>query len=250
MRGSGAFAWAEEVGRPWLALSIALPLLMLATAAWLLALRPHAARSVAAPTAIPPTTAVVAAVAETALPTAAPPLPSSTPTPTASPTVTPSPSPTATPLPPSGPPTRIVAPAIGLDSPVIETGYRLTTIGGNPAAEWVVPRDLAGYHEGTAFPGHPGNTVISGHHNVGAQVFRYLVDLQVGDEVVLHTAEAEFRYTVSEKLILREAGVSDEQRRLNALWVGASEDERVTLVTCWPYSGNSHRVIVVARPVR
>jgi sortase (surface protein transpeptidase) len=29
-----------------------------------------------------------------------------------------------------------------------------------------------------------------------------------------------------------------------------SGDERLTLVTCWPYEwpGNSHRVIVVARP--
>jgi LPXTG-site transpeptidase (sortase) family protein len=26
------------------------------------------------------------------------------------------------------------------------------------------------------------------------------------------------------------------------------EDERLTLVSCWPYETNSHRVIIVARP--
>jgi sortase A len=39
-------------------------------------------------------------------------------------------------------------------------------------------------------------------------------------------------------------------RRKNAQWIMPTGDERLTLVTCWPYEwpGNSHRVIVVARP--
>ena len=35
----------------------------------------------------------------------------------------------------------------------------------------------------------------------------------------------------------------------NAAWIMPSEDERLTLVTCWPYTSNTHRLIIVARPV-
>jgi sortase A len=239
----GRSRWAR------LALCIAVPAVLVAATLALVAMRGAPAEAaVANPTAAPQTTSATVQVADVVFPTAL--HSTDTPTPAATPTGIPSPTLTATPLPPSGPPTRIVAPAIGLDSPVVEAGYRLTTIGGNPAAEWVVPLNVAGYHEGSAFPGHPGNTVISGHHNMGAEVFRYLVDLEPGDEVTLYVGDTEFHYTVTEKLIIREAGVSDEQRRRNAEWVGPTDDERVTLVTCWPYSGNSHRVIVIARPPR
>jgi LPXTG-site transpeptidase (sortase) family protein len=48
---------------------------------------------------------------------------------------------------------------------------------------------------------------------------------------------------------LREAGESSKTRMENASWIGESNDERLTLVTCWPYESNTHRLIVVARPV-
>jgi LPXTG-site transpeptidase (sortase) family protein len=38
-------------------------------------------------------------------------------------------------------------------------------------------------------------------------------------------------------------------RQANARWIGPFNDERLTLVTCWPYTNNTHRVIVVAKPV-
>jgi sortase (surface protein transpeptidase) len=53
---------------------------------------------------------------------------------------------------------------------------------------------------------------------------------------------------VIDRFILPERGVSDEQRRQNAQWIMPTNVERLTLVTCWPYTGNSHRVIVVAEP--
>jgi sortase A len=34
----------------------------------------------------------------------------------------------------------------------------------------------------------------------------------------------------------------------NAAWAGRTVDERVTLITCWPPVGNSHRLILVAFP--
>jgi sortase A len=141
---------------------------------------------------------------------------------------------------PTGPPTWIEAPAIGLYAPVIEVGYTVTTVDGEEVVQWQVPDEAAGFHEGSAYPGRPGNTVISGHNNIGSQVFRNLDELQVGDEIILYVDTQPFR----------EYGATEEERRENGKWIGPSQDERLTLVTCWPYTGNSHRLIVVAMPVR
>ncbi|MGQ9682717.1 MAG: sortase [Anaerolineae bacterium] len=149
---------------------------------------------------------------------------------------------------PSGPPTRIKAPAIGLDAPIVEVGWHTTSIDGTDILEWDVPDDAAGYHRGSAFPGHRGNTVISGHNNMGTEVFRHLIDLNVGDEITLLVGERSFHYRVAQKELVQEQGASPEQQRENARWIAPTEDERLTLVTCWPYTGNSHRLILVAKP--
>ena len=192
-----------------------------------------------------------AASAPTATLTATPP-PPATPVPTFTPRPTPTlvPSPTPTPARPraTAAPTRIVAPAIGLDAPVVEIGYRMTYLGDIPVAEWQEPANAAGFHIGSAYPGNPGNTVLSGHNNVQGEVFRYLVDLRAGDEVILYVGETAYRYRVSIKEILPEKGQPAEVRIANARRIGPTDDERLTLVTCWPYTGNSHRVIVTAFP--
>ena len=174
------------------------------------------------------------------------------PSPTAVPatptTLTPSPSPTATPTP--QPPTRIVAPAIRLDVPVVVMGWKTVNYKGQKVVEWDVPKDAAGWHVNSALAGQPGNTVLSGHHNIEGKVFRYVVDLEIGDEVILYAGDRAFAYTVTEKYILKEAGMPWAVRQKNAQWIAATADERLTLVTCWPYEwpGNTHRVIVVAKP--
>jgi sortase A len=148
------------------------------------------------------------------------------------------------------PPTRIEAPSIQLDAPVVEIGWHPVDLGnGEVDNEWDVPDASAGYHKGSALPGHAGNTVISGHHNMGSQVFRYLVDLQIGDPVTLYVGDAAYHYRVAQREIVQEAGVSTEQQRENARWMAPTPEERLTLITCWPYSGNSHRLIVVALPI-
>ena len=163
-------------------------------------------------------------------------------------TCTPSPTPAPARPPAQGPPTWIEAPAIDLSAPVVEVGWRVTFPGGVETIEWEVPDMAAGFHKTSAFPGHTGNTVISGHHNIGSEVFRDLVDLSLGDEIILYVGKTPYRYQVVHKEIVPEAGVSDEVRRQNGRWILPTSDERLTLVTCWPYTGNSHRLIVVAMP--
>jgi sortase A len=50
-------------------------------------------------------------------------------------------------------------------------------------------------------------------------------------------------------MILPERFESSEVRLQNARWIQHSEDERLTLISCWPYESNTHRVIVVAFPI-
>ncbi|MCD6290203.1 MAG: sortase [Anaerolineae bacterium] len=176
-------------------------------------------------------------------------LPTPTPEGAASPreheTTTPSPADLWTPSPPE----RIVAPSIGLDAPVVPVDQKVVRGAGGETIVWQVADYAAGWHRGSAMPGQRGNIVISGHHNINGKVFRYLVDLQEGDEVDLYARGRRFRYVVQRKMILKEKGESLEVRRRNARWIGPFPDERLTLVTCWPYESNTYRVIVVARPM-
>jgi len=129
-------------------------------------------------------------------------------------------------------------------------GWELVDQNGTMVSEWVVPSKAAGWHMNSAMPGHDENVVLSGHHNIEGKVFRYVVDLEPGDELALYVDDTPYVYYVSEKYILKETGMGLQVRKKNAQWIMPSGDERLTLVTCWPYEwpGNSHRVVVVARP--
>jgi LPXTG-site transpeptidase (sortase) family protein len=146
-------------------------------------------------------------------------------------------------------PDRIVAPSIDLDAPVVTIGWTAQESNGNWFSQWETAAYAAGFHKDSALPGHIGNTVISGHHNIEGKVFEHLVDLMPGDLIILYADGREYHYKVEDRFILKEAGVSLAQRRQNALWIAPTRDERLTLVTCWPPEGNEYRVIVVAKPV-
>jgi LPXTG-site transpeptidase (sortase) family protein len=155
--------------------------------------------------------------------------------------------PSPTPLPASMP-DRLVIPKIGLDAPV-HVAPRLTIqVGQDLLGFWSAPNEYAvGWHEGSAFLGETGNTVLSGHHNIYGGVFARLVELAPGDEITVYSGGLEFHYVVSQVMKLEERGVPLEQRIQNARWILPSTDERLTLVTCWPITSNTHRLIIVAR---
>lgn len=173
--------------------------------------------------------------------------------PTNTPTSVPDPAPTSTPelAPPpvadSGP-TRVLIKSVGIDTPVIPVGWYIVEQNGRQYSVWDVADYAGGWHKTSALPGQPGNTVLSGHHNIKGEVFRYLVDVQEGDEIVVYVGETPYRYFVEQKLIVKEKGEPVEVRRQNAQWIAPTNDVRLTMVTCWPYTNNTHRVIVVAKP--
>ncbi|MCX2728019.1 sortase [Thermomicrobium sp. 4228-Ro] len=189
-----------------------------------------------------------------AVPTTIPtPAPSPTATPglgaAVQPTVEPTAVPTPTPKPKLPPPTRIQIPSVGIDAPVVEVGYKVVEIEGVQVIEWEVAEYAAGHHNTSANPGEGGNIVITGHNDWKGEVFRTLEHVKLGDEVILTSDAGVFRYRVTEIHYRKEVGVPLEERIATGRFLDPMPEERVTLVTCWPYGIDDHRIIVVAKPV-
>jgi sortase A len=174
------------------------------------------------------------------------PLPSETLTPTSTSTPTFTPSPTSAPAMPD----RILIDSIGLNAPIVPVGQHSIKIDEQVYSQWDVPETFAaGWHQTSAPLGQPGNTVINGHHNRSGEVFRYLVNVEPGDLITIVSQGQRYRYQVAQTMVLPEEGQPLDIRKSNARWILPTDDERVTLITCWPYMGNSHRLIVIALPV-
>ena len=113
--------------------------------------------------------------------------------------------------------------------------------------QWEVAEWAAGHHYNTVNPGEGGNIVLNGHNNWKGEVFRYLEHMEVGDLVQVWTLDGkEHRYRVAETMMLKEAGATREERVNNGRVMLPTDHERLTLITCWPYTTYTHRIIIVA----
>lgn len=151
-----------------------------------------------------------------------------------------------------GEPNRVVIPSIGLDAPIEDVGWTVVERGDQRYTEWETADNAAGRHVNSARPGEAGNVVLSGHHNTKGEVFRRISDLELmpGDAIYLYDDQGQrFTYMVDEVTDppLLEVGATDEQRIANARYILPTNDARVTLITCWPYWTNTHRVVVVGK---
>jgi LPXTG-site transpeptidase (sortase) family protein len=202
------------------------------------------------PTAAP-TIAPITPTTTPARPTPSPAAPTGVPaTATRAPTPTFAPTPTTTPTVPAAIPDRILINAIGLDAPVVPVGQHSLELDGRLFSQWDVPDErAAGWEQSSAPLGQIGNTVLDGHHNVYGEVFHHLVLLKPGDIVTLESHDQFYYYIVAQTMVLAEAGQPVEVRLANARWILPTGDERVTLITCWPYDSNTHRLVVIALPI-
>ena len=121
--------------------------------------------------------------------------------------------------------TRLVIPSIHVDVPVVE------------GDDWEQLKKGAGHHIGSANPGERGNTFISGHNDVYGEIFRYLEEVKVGEEIVVYAGERSYRYTVRATRIVEPDDVSVMYPTSTPI---------LTLLTCYPYMVDSHRLVVIA----
>jgi LPXTG-site transpeptidase (sortase) family protein len=148
-------------------------------------------------------------------------------------------------------PEVLIIPKIELEAPIDPVSYKLVEADGKTYEQWFAPDSrTVGWHQTSAALGRPGNTVLNGHHNIFGDVFRDLHTLEVGDLLIIQSGSRFFEYVVGRKEILPERYQTIDTRLENSRWIQPSDDERITLVTCWPYESNTHRVIVVAVPVK
>ncbi len=148
----------------------------------------------------------------------------------------------------SSAPTWLRVESVGIDSQIVPVGWSVVIRDGQEYSIWDVADDAVGWHKTTALLGQPGNTVLTGYNNINGEVFRDLVDVKIGDKLTVWSVEKRFDYVVDFKTIVKEKGEPLEVKRKNALWIAPTSDERLTLITSWPYTNNTHRVIVVAKP--
>jgi LPXTG-site transpeptidase (sortase) family protein len=147
-------------------------------------------------------------------------------------------------------PGRLVIPSIGLDAPIVPAKMRTIIFRGERYQQWLAPNyHAAGWHTDSALLGAIGNTVLSGHHNTLGAVFGRLVDLEIGDTIQVYSANSLFTYQVTNRMIVPEKYQQMDTRMANVQWLLPSQDERLTLITCWPDDSNTHRVIIVAAPI-
>jgi sortase A len=123
---------------------------------------------------------------------------------------------------------RIGSARIGLDAAIIEG------LGGVELMRGV------GHDPASALPGESGNVVLAGHRDTH---FRALRGVDAGDLIELTTPDGSFTYRVDSILI-----VDPDRGDL----VAATGEERLTLVTCYPFywiGPAPKRLVVSARPV-
>jgi LPXTG-site transpeptidase (sortase) family protein len=147
-------------------------------------------------------------------------------------------------------PERVVIPSIGVDTTVVDLGWsEATDPTGRILNDWDVAAYAAGWHVNSNKLGEGGNVVMSGHNNILGAVFRELDQLDAGDVATVWSGDRRYDYEIKAVFIVPERDASNEQRLENAKWIGEFNDDRLTLVTCWPRDDNSHRVIAVGQLV-
>ncbi len=123
-------------------------------------------------------------------------------------------------------PTRIVIPAIKVDATVVH------------GDDWEDLKKGAGHHIGSANPGERGNMVISAHNDVFGELFRYLENVELEDRITVYSGSQAFDYVVKAKRVVEPSDVSV---------MSPTSQPVLTLITCYPYLIDTHRLVVIAQ---
>jgi sortase A len=121
-------------------------------------------------------------------------------------------------------PTRIVIPKIDVDAPIVS------------GVTWEDLKMGVGHLPGSAHPGERGNLYLAAHNDIYGEIFRYLEELEPGDDYFIYAGEEKFRYVVKEKRIIEPTDVEV---------MLPTTEPIATLQTCYPYLIDTHRLVVI-----
>lgn len=103
-----------------------------------------------------------------------------------------------------------------------------------------------GHYAGTAGPGGDGNFAVAGHRRTYGDPFKDVPELRPGDTVIVRDATNRYTYTVRAqplRTLPTETGVVDPVPKRSPF---TTPGKYLTLTTCDPEWGHSHRLIVWA----
>ncbi len=131
------------------------------------------------------------------------------------------------PIPPSSPEQaiRIQIPALSVDAPIVQ------------GDGWEQLKKGVGQHLGSPDPGDVGNLVLSAHNDVYGEIFRYLDQLQPGDEILVFTQQRQYIYVVSGTQVVEPTQVEV---------MAPTSNPTTTLISCYPYLKDNQRIVVFA----
>lgn len=131
------------------------------------------------------------------------------------------------PIPPSSPEQaiRVQIPVLNVDAPIVQ------------GDGWEQLKKGVGQHLGTPNPGSVGNMVFSAHNDVYGEIFRYLDQLEPGDEILVFTQQRQYTYVVSGTQIVEPTQVEV---------MAATTEPTATLISCYPYLKDQQRIVVFA----
>ncbi len=120
---------------------------------------------------------------------------------------------------------RIEIPAIGVDSTIVQ------------GVDWDQLKKGVGQLVNAIQPGRDGNLVLAAHNDIFGEIFRHLDKLTPGDEIVISTERQSYTYVVREIEVVAPTAVSV---------MDPTQHAQVTLISCYPYQINTHRIVVFA----
>jgi len=131
------------------------------------------------------------------------------------------------PIPPASPEQaiRIQIPAINIDAPIVQ------------GDGWEQLKKGVGQHLGSPNPGDVGNLVLSAHNDVYGEIFRYLDQLQPGDEITIFTQQRQYIYVISGTQVVEPTQVEV---------MASTNNPTTTLISCYPYLKDNQRIVVFA----
>jgi sortase A len=120
---------------------------------------------------------------------------------------------------------QIQIPMINVDAPVVQ------------GDGWEQLKKGVAQHTGSANPGQSGNVVLSAHNDVFGELFRYLDQLQKGDEIIIYTANHAYTYIITDTKIVSPTEVEV---------MAPTTNPTATLISCYPYMIDNKRIVVQA----
>jgi sortase A len=121
----------------------------------------------------------------------------------------------------------------------------------NEAAYMPLLEKTLAHFQGTSIPGKPGNTFVYGHSanellaksNPGnpKYAFSFLGNLDIGDDISVRFNNKEYKYSMYKLKMVTSDNITPIY--------STSEDQHLTLMTCWPPGIGTERLIVMANMV-